>query len=227
MASGGGKPPQAPDPSQIISLQNQYNRNNTVGPYGSSTWSPGGPGGHETQTIKPSDQMQGAMDRAFQMSAQPFQRQYAPQGVDQLSSALLKQVGSHYGLQGGALNTNLQQQKPQSQSPMSPGGGQGMPNMQFNAPGGMGPAQGMPGMSNSGGNQLGGQLGAMGGMGLQNGMGGSAMGALQAMQGNSGGGNQTGGGMPPINYNGAPPGYPTSYSMMGGGNTLPPPRSTS
>lgn len=137
MASGGGKPPSAPDPNLIIPLQSQYNRYNTSGPFGSQSWQSGGPGGHESLNTTLSPQMQGAVDRAFSASAMPLQREYVPQGMDQLASAILGRVGGHYGLQGSALNTNLQQQKPQQMSPQAPqqgmpGMGGGMPNMGFN-----------------------------------------------------------------------------------------------
>jgi hypothetical protein len=139
MASGGGKPPPAPDPQQIIALQSQYNRYNQNGPFGSTTWTKD-PNGHETQNITPSARMQGSIDRAFDAAETPLQREYIPQGMDQLASAILGRVGARYGLGsanpnnpmlgfgstmggapthgvGGQFNTNL---KPQQQSAPAP-----------------------------------------------------------------------------------------------------------
>lgn len=142
MSSGGGKPPQAPDPNVIIPLESQYNRWNSSGPFGSQSWSSGGPGGHETLTTNLSPQMQGAVDRAFQASQAQLTPKYIPQGLDQLASAMLGRIGSRYGLSGNGLNTNLQAQKPQSQSPLPPTMGGGM--MTTNQPPSMGPPSTMP-----------------------------------------------------------------------------------
>jgi len=187
MGASAGKPPSAPDPNQVLALQNQYNRSNAVGPLGSQSWSSGGPGGHETLTTNLSPQMQGAMDRAFAAAGTPYQKEYVPQGLDQLTSALLGTVGKRYGLSGPGLNTNLQQQKPASgMSPQAPNmAGMGIQTQQ---PGGMNPAQLM---------QNPGAMGGMGGMGgLMGPSGGGFSGAnpmmaMQAMQGP----NPQGGGM--------------------------------
>lgn len=103
MSSGGSKPPPAPDPQRIIELQNQYNRYNTVNPFGSSYWSKD-QNGHETVTTTPSEQMQAAIDRAFALSATPSQKLYIPQGMDQLASAIMGRVGARYGLGSGNAN---------------------------------------------------------------------------------------------------------------------------
>ena len=144
MASGGGKPPPAPDPQQIIALQSQYNRYNQNGPFGSTTWTKD-PNGHETQNITPSERMQGSIDRAFDAAETPLQREYIPQGMDQLASAILGRVGARYGLgsanpnnptlgwgsaaggapthgAGGAFNTNLKQQMQSAPQPHGLGG---------------------------------------------------------------------------------------------------------
>jgi hypothetical protein len=110
MSSGGGKPPPAPDPAQVIALQSQYNRFNSNGPFGSQRWSTD-ENGHETLNTEVSPQMQGAIDRAFGAAETPFTKQYIPQGMDQLSSAILGRVGERYGLKGDQLNTNLKQQQ--------------------------------------------------------------------------------------------------------------------
>jgi hypothetical protein len=54
--------------------------------------------------------MQGAIDRAFAASETPFTKQYIPQGMDQLTSAILGRVGKRYDLTGDQLNTNMKQQ---------------------------------------------------------------------------------------------------------------------
>jgi hypothetical protein len=109
MSSGGGKPPPAPDPEQVIALQAQYNRFNSRGPFGSQQWTTD-ENGHETLNTEVNPQMQGAIDRAFAASETPFTKQYVPQGMDQLSSAILGRVGKRYGLEGDQLNTNMKQQ---------------------------------------------------------------------------------------------------------------------
>jgi hypothetical protein len=186
--SSPGKPPKAPDPQQIIELQNKYNRYGQTSPFGSVSWSTDPVSGHEVQNMKPSDQMQGAIDRAFQLSATPSTPMYVPQGMDQLASGVLSKVGGHYGLGGqgqGALNTNLKQPysappQPQLQSGMV----NGMPNidMQHGAPGTLGS------MGNSG---FGNQLGAYSGVGQQfsgttgpGNMSPAMLAALRQMQGN-------------------------------------------
>lgn len=171
MGSSAGKPPAAPDPRTILALQNQYNRSNSVGPFGSQSWSSSGPGGHETLTTSLSPQMQQAMDRAFSAASTPYQKEYIPQGLDQLTSGILGKVGQRYGVSG--MDTNLQHQKPQGGSPMPPQGiGGGMPSqMQL---------QGNPGA-------MGGTMGALGGgMGMGGMSGGipqGTLGVMQALQG--------------------------------------------
>jgi hypothetical protein len=84
--------------------------------------------------------MQGSIDRAFAASETPLQREYIPQGMDQLTQAILGRVGARYGLgsanpnnptlgfgstaggaptqgAGGQLNTNLKQQQQPSPAP--------------------------------------------------------------------------------------------------------------
>lgn len=107
-SSDSSKPPPAPDPEQMIRLQTQYNRFGTNTPFGSQSWSTD-ENGNATLNTNVSPQMQGAIDRAFAAAETPFTKQYVPQGMDQLSSALLGKVGKRYGLEGDALNTNLKQ----------------------------------------------------------------------------------------------------------------------
>lgn len=184
MGASAGKPPAAPDPNVIIPLESQYNRFNSSGPFGSQTWSSGGPGGHETLNTTLDPRMSAAVDRAFNAAATPYQKEYIPTGMDQLTSAVLGRVGSKYGLSGNALDTNLQHQKPQSQSPMPPQGmpamGAGMPNLSYNAPGAPGPAQQMGAIAPG---QAAGLIGQMGmpQMGFNNP--GNLMGAMNQMRG--------------------------------------------
>ncbi len=147
------KPPPAPDPKEIIGLQNQYNRYNTSNPFGSTSWSQG-ENGHETQTTSLSPQMQQAMDRAFGAAATPYTKEYVPQGMDQIASAIMGKVGQHYGVDN--LNTNLKQQ--------------GMPPPSANIPGQInGGSMGSPQMMNAlqGRGMQGGPMGAPMQMGAQ------------------------------------------------------------
>lgn len=181
MGQSAGKPPAAPDPSTILGLQNQYNRYNTQTPFGSTSWAMG-PNGHETQTTSLSPQMQGAMDRAFSAAETPYTKEYVPQGMDQLASAMLGRVGSRYGLSGSGLNTNLQQQKPAQGAPQPPT----MAGMGIQTQGS--PMQTQMGLQANPG-AMGGQMGSLGGMiggggmGLQTGMPQNALGAMSALSG--------------------------------------------
>lgn len=137
MASGGGKPPPAPDPATIIGLENKYNRYNSANPFGTSQWSTDA-NGHETQTTTANPRTQSAIDRAFSAAETPYQKEYVPQGMDQLTSAILGKVGKRYNLGGQGqpgLNTNL---KPQQQTP---------PPMQMPQQGGMADPSQMGAMS--------------------------------------------------------------------------------
>lgn len=113
MASNSQKQPTAPDPATILGLENQYNHYNQSNPFGSSTWSQG-PNGHETLTTSANPQTQAAIDRAFGDAATPYQKEYVPQGMDQLTQAILGKVAGNYGVKD--VNTNM---KPQGQG-MSP-----------------------------------------------------------------------------------------------------------
>lgn len=191
MGASAGKPPAAPDPSTILGLQNQYNRYNSQGPFGSQTWSTGGPGGHETLNTELDPRMSQAVDRAFSAAATPYQKEYVPVGMDQLTSGILGRVGSRYGVNN--MDTNLQHQK------SAPGQGPQAPNMaslgiNMQQPGGgmaqqgggLNPAQvlGQPGAMGSG------QMGSIGGLMGQGGgglSGGMNQALLAAMQGGASG----------------------------------------
>ena len=103
MASGGGKPPPAPDPQLLMELQNKYNRYNQSNPFGTSSWSTDA-NGHETLTTTPNSQMQAVIDRTFKLAGTPSQQMYVPQGMDQLAGAIMGRVGARYGLGGGNAN---------------------------------------------------------------------------------------------------------------------------
>lgn len=149
MASAGS-PPAAPDPNTLIQAQEQANRYNTSNPFGSTSWSDNGPGGHATMTQSMSPQMQAMMNQAFTAAGTPRQQMQTPEGLSQLTSAILGKVGARYGLGtgnannatipgmenfphggGGALNTNMSaKSNAPPQQPMGgmPGGAQ-MPQL--------------------------------------------------------------------------------------------------
>lgn len=116
MSSGSTKPPDAPDPVLMAQLQNQANRVNQVGPWGSTTFSEDADG-RATQTQQLSPQMQAAMDRMFSTLEDPSkqaQMYKAPQGLDQLQGAIGSKVGERYGLQAKPQEQAMQ--KPMLQS---------------------------------------------------------------------------------------------------------------
>jgi len=101
MSSGSTKPPDAPDPELMARLQNQANRVNQVGPWGSTMFSEDADGrATQTQTLSP--QYQAVMDRMFSTLEDPNKqaKMYEmPQGFDQLQGAIGSRVGERYGLQ--------------------------------------------------------------------------------------------------------------------------------
>lgn len=155
MGVSAGKPPPAPDPTKIIDLENKYNRTNSVNPFGTSMWSTDA-NGHETNTVTAAPRTQSAIDRAYSAAETPYQKEYVPQGMDQLTSAILGKVGNRYGLGGQgqpALNTNMKQQGQGAPPPNIQQPGQGDMNSQIFA------AQQQGGQ----GSGLGGMAGMMGG----------------------------------------------------------------
>lgn len=159
MASAG-KQPKAPDPQLVIDAQERANHYNQVNPFGSATWQKG-PDGQNTLTQSYTPQMQAAMDRAFQLSQKDPTPQYIPQGLSDLSQAVLGKVGQKYGLTPGqGFDTNMKNAyKPPPQ--VQPG----MMNGQFGA--GMGaPMAGPMGQSSSMGVSMNPQAGAMGNLGV-------------------------------------------------------------
>lgn len=128
MSSGSTKPPKAPDPVLMAELQNQANRVNQVGPWGSTTFSED-ENGRATQTQQLSPQMQEVMDRMFTTLGDPSQQAQKyemPQGFDQLQGAIGNKVGERYGLQAKPQEQAMQKpnqammQKPQ-QFPLAGG----------------------------------------------------------------------------------------------------------
>lgn len=112
MGQSNTKPPDAPDPELMARLQNQANRVNQVGPWGSTTFSEDADG-RATQTQQLSPQMQAVMDRMFNTLEDPSkqaQKYEMPQGFDQLQGAIGSKVGERYGLQA----------KPQEQASQKP-----------------------------------------------------------------------------------------------------------
>ena len=100
MSSGSSKPPKAPDPQVVIDAQTRANRVNQVGPYGTSTFSTDA-NGNATQTSELSPELQAVYQRLLgQVEKEPemAQQYHAPQGFDQLTSAVGSRVGQRYGL---------------------------------------------------------------------------------------------------------------------------------
>lgn len=116
MSSGDTKPPKAPDPQMLIDAQNQANRVNQIGPYGSSTYSED-ENGRATQTNTLSPELQQVYVRLLGMAGkepEQAQKYQAPQGFDQLTQAVGGKVGERYGL--SAKPTQQPMQKPRMQS---------------------------------------------------------------------------------------------------------------
>lgn len=87
---------QAPDPRQLIQMQERYNRVNTSGPLGSQRYSTGADGRTEyTTTLSP--QMQGLLDRGMGIAGRDMQRVNKPEGFDDLVSALMSRLGTRFG----------------------------------------------------------------------------------------------------------------------------------
>lgn len=129
MSSGSTKAPKAPDPQTVIDAQTRANRVNQIGPYGSSMYSTDDKG-NATQTSTMSPELQAIYQRVLGMSAkepEQAQKYEAPQGFDQLTSAIGGKVGQRYGLDS-AKPTQQPMQAPQlggsqaSRAAMSSGG---------------------------------------------------------------------------------------------------------
>lgn len=67
--SSSPKPPKPVDPTQVIQAQEQANRYDINGPFGSQTWGTG-PDGKATRTTTLSPQVQGMFDRGFGLASQ-------------------------------------------------------------------------------------------------------------------------------------------------------------
>jgi len=120
MSSGSSKPPKAPDPQVVIDAQTRANRVNQVGPYGTSTFSTDA-NGNATQTSELSPELQAVYQRLLgQVEKEPemAQQYHAPQGFDQLTSAVGSRVGQRYGLDSSAAKPTQQPM----QKPMQMGG---------------------------------------------------------------------------------------------------------
>ena len=164
MASAGA-PPKAPDPNTVIQAQENANHYNASNPFGTASWARGADG-RDTLTQSMSPTMQALMNQATSSAMTPRQQMQIPEGMSQLSSAILGRVGARYGLGtgnannptipgqagfphggGGALNTNM------GKSGAPPPATGGSPMDQLSLQGNPGAAQG----------QMGGMGGLMGG----------------------------------------------------------------
>lgn len=190
MASAGD-PPKAPDPNQVIAAQAQHNRYNISNPFGTSSWTDGGPNGHDSLTQTMSPQMQAIMNQGMNQTLTPRTQMTDPfgGGMSQLASAIMARVGARYGLgNGNANNPTLM-----GMSNAAHGGGPGQLNT--NASKGNAPPPGPPQM---GGGMPGGFAGAAPPQGGQPGMGGG-----MPMQPGFGAAPPTSGQMPGV-FNGWP-----------------------
>lgn len=86
----------APDPMQLIRMQEQYNRVNTSNPFGSQSYGTGADG-RTTFTTTLSPQMQALVDRGMGLAGRDMQRYQAPQGMEGLIQALMSRVGNRAG----------------------------------------------------------------------------------------------------------------------------------
>ena len=114
MSSGSTKAPKAPDPQTVIDAQTRANRVNQIGPYGSSIYSTDDKG-NATQTNTMSPELKAIYDRLLAQSGdkpEQAQQYHAPQGFDQLTSAVGNKVGQRYGLDS-AKPTQQPMQAPQ------------------------------------------------------------------------------------------------------------------
>lgn len=86
----------APDPAQLMRLQEQYNRVNTSSPFGSQTYSQG-PDGRTSFTTSLSPQMQGLVDRGMGLAGRDLERYKPPEGFESIIAALMSRVGNRVG----------------------------------------------------------------------------------------------------------------------------------
>lgn len=107
MSSGSTKAPKAPDPVLMAQLQNNANRVNEVGPFGSSMYSEDGDG-RATRTTTMSPELQQAYQRMNMLAGQSGTWQ-APAGYDQLTNAVGQRVADRYGLQSKPQQQPMQQ----------------------------------------------------------------------------------------------------------------------
>lgn len=90
---GGGSRTRVPqvNTSALIRENEQMNRVNTSGPFGSQTYTTG-PGGQRTLTTALSPEMQAVIGRAFTMAGQPSARYQAPAGFGDLLASYMSRV---------------------------------------------------------------------------------------------------------------------------------------
>lgn len=95
MGGGGSSRSRVPqiDPQAMIRQNEQVNRVNTSGPFGSQTYTTDANGQRSLQTTL-SPEMQGVISRAFGMAGQQSPRYRAPQGFGDLLSMYMQRVSS-------------------------------------------------------------------------------------------------------------------------------------
>lgn len=81
------------DTAALIRQNEQMNRVNTSGPFGSQTYTTG-PDGQRTLQTSLSPEMQSVIGRAFTMAGQPSARYNAPAGFGDLLSQYMQRVRS-------------------------------------------------------------------------------------------------------------------------------------
>lgn len=90
------KPPPMPNPTQIIAAQEQANRVGQINPFGSATYQTGPNGTNVVTQLSP--QMQGLVDRQFNLANTDSQRLETPPQLMDLGAAIGARVGQRYGM---------------------------------------------------------------------------------------------------------------------------------
>lgn len=98
LSGGGSRGPRPPsiNPAQLIQMQNQQNRVNTSGPFGSQTYGTD-ESGRTTFNTTLSPQMQALLDRGMGLAGRDQERYQAPEGMEGLIQALMGRVGNRAG----------------------------------------------------------------------------------------------------------------------------------
>lgn len=80
-----------PDPMEIIRAEQQANRFNTSGPFGSTQWQ----GNMQVTNLSP--EMQAMQDRMFQLGMQDSERVELPSYITDIASGVMGRIGQRYG----------------------------------------------------------------------------------------------------------------------------------